>query len=108
MSTQNDIILAGATLITVGLSAIVKVAPTAFSFGYNLRVRSGTGTCEIVNSPQGASLSGIGATGWGGGYALGPSEAVTFDGPATFFLAASGTTMVIQCLLGKTAGASYY
>lgn len=107
---QNDIISVGVTQIPVGLSAIVAVRPTAYAYGRNFKIHPNSGASgilEIVSSPEGASLSGAGATGWGGGYPLGGGEAVTLDGPATFYLAATGQTMIAAVILGKTAGATF-
>lgn len=104
MATQAEIVYVGATQLVVGVSSILKVQPSAYSFGYNLKLFSGS-SLEFVNSC--ATLTGTGATGWGTGYLIGSSESVTFDGPATFYLAATGATAVVHCLMGKTAGASF-
>lgn len=97
---NRELRLLGATLITVGLSAIVKVTPSNYHFADLLKIQSGAGTLEIVNVP--ATLSGTGATGWGGGYAIGSAEAIAIGGPATFYLAATGATMVAGLLIGLT------
>lgn len=102
---QNDLISLGATRIPVGLSAIVAVRPTAYSFGINFKIASGGGSLEVVS--PGMTLSGAGVTGWGGGYLVGDQESVQIDGPCTFYLAATGATMVACMMLGRTAGATY-
>ena len=105
MSTQNELLAIGATRIAVGMSSIIKCSPTAYSFGINLKILSGGGTLEIVSSPP--SLTGASSAVHGTGYPVGASESVTFDGPATFYLLATGATMVCTVLLGRTAGASF-
>lgn len=105
MATQNDIVSLGATLIPVGLSSIVAVRPTNYQFGETVKISSGGGTLEICPPP--VALSGASALGWGLGYKLGATEAVAVGGPATFFLAATGATMIAAVLIGRTSGASF-
>ena len=107
MATQSEVLAAGATLFYVGLSALIKVAPAPFTFGMYLKNVAGGGTLELAPIPNGYSLSGSGCTGWGGGYPIAAGETIALDGPATFYLAASGATMTVALVMGKTAGASY-
>lgn len=105
MATQSEIFLLSATLIPVGLSAIVAVRPTNYQFGVGVKIDSGGGTLEIVPPPR--ALSGSSAAGWGTGYKLGSSESVQASGPATFFLAATGATMLAGVVFGLGSGASF-
>lgn len=104
---QSDIVLLGATLVPVGLSAIVAVRPTAYQYGVGIKIFSGgsSGTLEVCPPP--VALSGASATGWSLGYPLATSESVQATGPTTFFLAAMGVTMVAAVIFGRTAGASF-
>lgn len=108
---QNDIFVAGATQIAVGLSAIVACRPHNYAYGRNIKIHPNSGASgilELISTPMGSSLSGAGASGWGSGYPIGSAESVTFDGPCTFYLAATGQTMIAAVLMGKTAGATFY
>lgn len=104
---QSDIYSLSATLITIGLSSIVAVRPTALQYGVGFKIdsRSGGGTLEVVPPP--VALTGSSATGWGLGYKIGASESLQASGPATFFLAATGATMFAAVVFGRTAGASF-
>jgi len=101
---QNQWSSMGATRINVGLSAIIKIPALAYEVGSYLKIISGGGTLEIVNSP--AALSGSSATGWGAGYPVGASEIINVAGPAFVYLAASGATMVVGLATGYTNGAT--
>lgn len=94
-----------ATLIPVGLSAIIKVdINKTFNQAGLIKIVSGNGVLEIVPTPL--ALTGASAAGWNSGYPIGASESVAFNGPCTFYLAATGATMVAGVLIGKSAGAS--
>jgi hypothetical protein len=101
---QNDIHVLGATRIPVGLSAIVRVLPSAYQYAECYKILSGAGTLEIVSPPP--ALSGSSAAGWGQGYPIGASEVQNIGGPAAFYLAATGATMTIAMIIGRTAGAT--
>lgn len=98
--TQRDLGALGATHITVGLSAIIQLTPSAYQYSGYLKILSGGGTLEIVSQPT--ALTGAGATGWGGGYPIGASEIFPVNGPETIWLAATGATMVVVQAIGKT------
>lgn len=98
--TQNDIATYGATQINVGLSAIIKVAPSANQYGTQLRVGSG-GSLEIVQTP--IALTGSSATGWGTGFLVTGTVSM-INGPAAYYLAATGATVTVQILNGYTSG----
>jgi hypothetical protein len=88
--------LYGQTNITIGTGLTVQVFPprtcNAVVFGW----QSG-GSLAIVNS--------IGATA-GTGFVLTTTERMSCDGPAGFFLAASGATAVAGVLFKYSAGYS--
>lgn len=101
---QNDVNAVGATIIPVGLSAIVKIQATSNQNGFAIKILSGGGTLEISKPP--IALSGTSATGWATGYPIGALETFAVGGPATFYLAATGATMVAAMTIAYTAGAS--
>lgn len=93
----------GATLIVVGLSALVRVTPSAYGYAELLKIAAGSGTLEIVTpiySGSSAILSGSSAVRQGTGYPIGTSEAITVGGPASFYLAATGATMTAALMVG--------
>lgn len=102
--TQNEVNAVGATTIPVGLSAIIKIQAGAYQNGFALKILSGGGTLEISKPP--IALSGTSATGWATGYPLGALETFSINGPATFYLAATGATMVASMTIAYTSGAS--
>lgn len=100
----NRILALGATRISVGLSAIIKVAGQAGQGQGYFKIFSGGGTLEIVQPPP--ALTGSSAAGWAAGYPVGASEIMTTNGPAAFYLAATGATMVVAYCTQYTAGYS--
>ena len=101
---MDSIAVIGATRITVGLSALVKVSPLAYGRGGVIKIFSGGGTLEIVAQP--IALTGSSAAGWGAGYPLAAAEVKAIDGPATFYLAATGATMVAAYCINYSPGAT--
>lgn len=101
---QNEVYVIGATRITVGLSAIVAIKPTDYQTAETIKIFSGGGTLEIVPVPL--ALSGSSCTGWGNGWPIGASEVYSVGGPAVFYLAATGATMVACMTIGRSAGAT--
>lgn len=102
--SQNDVCVVGATIIPVGLSAIVRIKAAAYEQNFALKILSGGGSLEIAKPPP--ALSGSSASGWATGYQLGASEVVAIGGPATFYLAATGATMLASVLIGYSTGSS--
>lgn len=94
----------GGTQIAVGLSAIVKFTPPSFMTDGYLKIASGGGTLELVAPPP--ALTGSSAAGWGAGYLVGGTEIVDLDGPAAFYMAATGEAMTVSVLIKRTAGAT--
>lgn len=94
----------GATRIIIGTSALVKVMPIPFQQKGYLKIFSGGGTLEIV--PQPPALTGTSAVVFGTGYPIGASEIKEIDGPATFYLAATGATMVAAYVVHYSPGAT--
>ncbi len=106
MATQYEASVIGATHVVVGLSMTVAIYPTIYCFAQNLKILSGGGTLEIIT--PGTTLGpGTGATGWGTGYPIGANEVISWDGPARFYLAATGATMIASLVYTETAGASF-
>lgn len=104
MAVQSEIFGLGSTRIPVGLSTIVRVSPTSYQYAETVKILSGSGTLEIVPAPL--ALSGTSTIGWGIGYPIGTNEIINIGGPAAFYLAATGSTMVMTMLLGYTSGVS--
>lgn len=103
--TQRDTIVIGATRIAVGLSQIIRVVPGNYAYVQTLKIFSGGGTLEIVE-PAYSGSSTAASSGWGTGYPVGASEIVPISGPAAFYLAATGATMIAVMTIGRTAGAT--
>lgn len=69
-----------------------------------VKILSGGGTLEIHGTPTGSTLAGASlAPLIGTGYLLGGSEVLSVDGPARFYLMATGATMIACLLKGLTA-----
>lgn len=85
----------GVTQFAVGLSATLEVIPPAHCNGLWLKYLSG-GTLAIVNG-----ASAISTAGW----VLG-TEIIPITGPATFFLAAAGSTAIAGLLFSYSSGFS--
>lgn len=103
---QLDIKAFGGTQIAVGLSAIVAVKPSAYQIAETFKIVSGTGTLWVCPAPP-VALSGASAVASiGAGYPVGSSEVLNVGGPATFYLSATGATMVVGLALGYTSGYS--
>lgn len=105
MSTQLYMAGLGATRMSVGLSQVLLVKPSNFQTVAAFKIFSG-GTLEVVR-PQlsGASTAGGGSSlAWGNGYVVGATEIVAINTSAAFYLAASGSTVVICALIGYTNG----
>lgn len=102
---QNDLHVLGATRIAVGLSTVIRVLPTDYQYAETIKIFSGGGTLEIV-PPVLSGASTPASAGHGTGYPVGANEVVSIGGPAVFYLAATGATMVVAMTLGRTAGAT--
>lgn len=88
----------GATVLTVGLSGAVQFLPQAGQIGWRLKVLAGGGSgIAFMQSANGLTASQ--------GYILG-TESFDIQGPATFFLAAQGTTGLVSALTYYGAGYS--
>lgn len=105
MSAQDAVQAIGATRISVGLSAIIKISPQPFQNTITWKIGSGGGTLEIVPIP--IALTGTSAAGWGTGYLVGASEIFNMGGPCFYYLAATGATMVVHAAVSLSEGASF-
>jgi hypothetical protein len=103
--TQDELNTLGGTQIAVGLSQVIRIQSSAFQHSNTLKIFSG-GSLEIV-APQLSGTSTAAGNAWGKGYMLGSAEAVTWDGAAAFYLAATGSTVVAHMLVGYTQGATF-
>lgn len=79
----------------MGLSSIIQV--DGLTAGCN---------SLLVKQVSGGSLEILGASNqaWASGYLMGSAEVLTFGGPATVFLAATGATAIAHVIKTKTAG----
>lgn len=109
MNSQGDVYYMGATQIACGpLGASLfptKIQPPEGCIGGMVQRLSG-GTLEIMPSYL-ANKTISGATAGGLGFILGGSLLpVPFEGPAAFYIAASGTTAVAGILWKFSAGST--
>ncbi len=89
MSQYTDTFQLGATNLVVGtgVSNIIQVLPGRCVNGGFFKISGGSGTLAIVQGP-GVSFNT--------GYPVGAAEVVQWQGPAKFWLAASGATMTVS------------
>ncbi len=87
----------GVTQITIGTNVVTQILPPRGTNGVYFGWQSG-GSLAIMN--------GAGSSGNLGGFVLGTTERVNLDGPATFFLSASGATSVAGIVFKYSAGFS--
>ncbi len=100
MSQYTDTYQLGATNLVVGtgISAIFQFMPGRCVNGGFFKIATGSGgTLALV---QGAGVT------FSNGYILGTTEVVSFQGPATFFLAASGATATVSVVQSYNMGFS--
>ena len=104
--SQLDIYAFGGTQIAVGLSALVKVSPSAYMRAETIKIVGGAGTLWITPlatvSLTGAAASSLMST----GYPLSANEVLSIGGPATFYMSAAAATMTVGLGLGYTSGVS--
>lgn len=90
----------GATRFTVavvtGATAPALIKVPAGSNGGFFKILSGGGTLEILPATiAGGSIGGATTNVLATGYPVGGTEIVSFSGPASFYLAATGAAMVV-------------
>lgn len=96
MGTNQYTYAVGATQIIIGPSATITVAASEKQSKWLFKKFSG-GSLAVVNGASQVASSG---------YMLGNSEAISFEGPAKFYLAASGATVTVHFMQSFTAGSS--
>lgn len=89
--------LIGVSQIVVGLSATVKVVPRAGVLSGYLHLESTGGSVAIVNGISGIVTNGM---------KMSANQLIELEGPATFYLAASGATMTVSYVMRYSAGAT--
>lgn len=98
----------GGTIMNLG-GVTAAIQPTRFlappnCVGGELRRLSG-GSLEIMpNVIAGGSIGGASASGTG--YLIGISQIISWEGPAAFYLAATGATVVVSALMKFSDGAT--
>jgi hypothetical protein len=102
--TQNEIGVVGATRFAVGLSGTIRFSPGPQQIVATMKIFSGGGTLEIVECPP--ALTGSSGVLQGTGYPVGASEILQINGPAVMYFAATGATMVVAVMIGRTVGAT--
>lgn len=100
MSGNERAYVIGVTNLVVGLSAAVEFTPPAGMI---------SGTLEVSPAASGGTLAIVGNTsaGTADGYVLNALLPEYLEGPARFFLAATGATMIAQVMVRGSAGASF-
>lgn len=93
MAKDDDVHSGLGQRFAIGLSQIVGVTVTSGQCAAIYKYFSG-GTLEI----GGATLT------WGNGYVFSPGEAIAMDSAGTFYFAATGATVVLMVLRGRSAG----
>lgn len=87
----------GQTQMAIPALSVVQVIPPKACNGVYFGYISG-GSLSIMND--------AGSSGGLGGFLLGTTERMNIDGPATFFLAATGATAVCGIVFKKSSGYS--
>lgn len=107
MASSSDAIFGlGATQVIVppGATLAVLVLNVPREQASTLKILSGGGSLEIHGTINGSTMAGSSlAPLIGRGYLLGASEVLNIDGPARFYLMATGATMVTCLLKGLSA-----
>ena len=81
---------------------IVAATPTLIKAGANenqFLVKKFSGAVEYLKSVCPKAMAD--------GYIIGDAETVTFDGPAQFYLSATGVSTLVHMVISKTAGATH-
>lgn len=107
MATQAEVNGLGSTRVIVppGATLAVVVNPVAGGCNQRLKYLSG-GSLEIFNCPVGTTAPGgsLVALATAGGYLMSTTEIVEIDGPARYYLMATGATAIAALVYGLTAG----
>jgi hypothetical protein len=88
----------GMTTMSVGLSAMVAFTPPERMVSGQFKILAGGGTLGIANTSSGAGSANS--------YLVGASEIVELNGPAKFFLGATGATMTVGVMIRYSSGLS--
>lgn len=100
MSANFNTYQVGSTVLTVGLSGAVQFIPPAKCHNAFLQVQSGGGSgVAFMQSAGGVTVTQ--------GYLLNTAQH-ELKGPATFFLAAQGTTALVGMRINYAAGFSSF
>lgn len=109
--TQNDVFVIGSTQFNLGILG-ASIFPTVFksgvgSVGGQIRVTA-VGTSSLLQIyPQALSSGTVsGATAVLAGYPLGASQVFEWLGPASFYIASTGSTTTVAALFYYSAGAT--
>lgn len=92
MGQPDDIYGVEGKRIDIGLSAIVGITAIPYQSAVNIKMQSG-GTLTV----GGATLS------WGIGYLMDAGETVFWNGRASFYMAATGSTCTVYLFRGGTS-----
>jgi hypothetical protein len=114
MARESQSCAIGATnyVVAPGATLAFLVTPVAGEVSHALKYVSG-GSLEIVQAPLGTNGFAPGST-WAGaslvnlggkGYLMGITEAVNIDGPARYYLMATGATAICAKLISYGPGA---
>lgn len=106
-SSNDGVYGLGTTAITVGLGATLAVYVSEIAGENSILIKYGAGgTLWLIGTgASGATLALTDlAANFGSHYLVGTSEALSFDGPCRFYLAAVGATTTVYKMIGKTQG----
>lgn len=108
MARESDIfgLVGGRATIAPGATLALFMSPIAGQAAWTVKYLSG-GTLEILGATlpsAGATISAADLVALSGtGYLMGTTEALSLDGPASFYLSALSATTMVTFLRGKTA-----
>lgn len=95
--------LVGVSHIVVGTSAVSEIKPRSGVLSGFLEIHA-AGNSGVVALVNGASY--VGLSGTTNGYQLRANDKVELEGPAKFYLAASGNAVTVSYVMRLTAGAT--
>lgn len=109
MSREADICGLGSTVMIIapGATNALLVIPPAGEVSSLIKYGAG-GSMELVQSQAGVTLTGSSLVPLiGTGYLMGTTETVNIDGPARYYIVATGATVTAYHLTGFSSGMTF-